>query len=1113
MLLIYYAFTRIRIDSDTLIFTDKQSSFLVNAKVINQESQTLKQKLPIINTISICVITFMISLNTQAQIQFEQVAPPPPAPQVIAEFSAFEDGSIAFADIDGDGDQDVLLTGSTTGSFGNSELYTNDGNGNYSLLANTPFAGVYHSSIAFADIDGDGDQDVLITGLDNDNEGISELYTNDGSGNFSLMANTPFTGVAYSAIAFADIDGDGDQDVLITGTGSDNYGVSELYTNDGFGVFSLLPNTPFLSVDWSAIAFADIDGDMDQDILITGRDNSNNGSSKLYTNDGEGNYSLVANTPFTDIYRGSIAFADIDGDSDQDVLITGADNTNDFIAELYINDGNGIFSVVTNTPFIGVGVGSVAFADIDGDMDQDVLITGYSDPYSIAKLYTNDGNGNFSFLANTPFTGVYSSSVAFADVDGDNDQDVLISGETSSYDDISKLYINDGTGNFTFVTNTPFTNVYKGSVAFADIDGDMDQDVLITGYTNEDDPNTSLYRNDGTGNYSLVDNTPFKDVYQSSIAFADIDGDGDQDVLITGASSNYGRISELYTNDGLGNFSLVPNTPFIPISSGSIAFADIDGDMDQDVLISGSSSSGYISKLYSNDGNGNYSVVEFTPFESVANCSIAFADIDGDMDQDVLITGSGNSKLYTNDGTGDYSIVYPTPFTKLNYSSIAFADIDGDMDQDVLLTGFSDSFDRISELYTNDGTGDFYLVDNAPFPGVYNGSIAFADIDGDTDQDVLITGSSESGSFTELYLNDGNGNYSPVENLPFQNVGYSSVAIADIDGDNLKDVLITGISPNGPISRLYRNITINPCQINASCQPFTLALDETGNGILQPSDIDNGSTVVCGVANLSLSKYNFNCSDVGANMTTLTVTDDNGNFETCIAEVTVTPDSSCQDCAGVVNGTATIDACGVCSGGNTGLDPNTSCTDCQGVVNGDAQPGTLCNDGNNFGIYDTECNCEILPVVHIDGHVTQLVACGLRSITISIYNQEFPELNNVFSTTIDSNGDFTTPELSAGTYSILVKVDGYLTKLFPNQVIESDSNPLVISGLIGGDFNNTNSITITDITVMSMAFGSEAGDVNFNSVVDLNCDGIVNILDVTGFSPSFGLAGDHAPGE
>ncbi len=44
-------------------------------------------------------------------------------------------------------------------------------------------------------------------------------------------------------------------------------------------------------------------------------------------------------------------------------------------------------------------------------------------------------------------------------------------------------------------------------------------------------------------------------VRQSSIAFADVDGDGDQDVLITGESSTGQRITQLYTNDGIGDIS------------------------------------------------------------------------------------------------------------------------------------------------------------------------------------------------------------------------------------------------------------------------------------------------------------------------------------------------------------------------------------------------------------------------------------------------------------------------------------------------------------------------------------------------------------------------------
>ena len=149
----------------------------------------------------------------------------------------------------------------------------------------------------------------------------------------------------------------------------------------------------------------------------------------------------------------------------------------------------------------------------------------------------------------TLFEGVYLSSIAFADLDGDNDQDVLITGFGSSGAPISKLYINDGGGNFTEMTETPFEAVERSSIAFADVDGDNDQDVLITGRNSSGTPISKLYTNDGGGNFTEMTETPFEGVERSSIAFADVDGDNDQDVLITGRNSSFAPISKLYTND------------------------------------------------------------------------------------------------------------------------------------------------------------------------------------------------------------------------------------------------------------------------------------------------------------------------------------------------------------------------------------------------------------------------------------------------------------------------------------------------------------------------------------------------------------------------------------
>lgn len=376
--------------------------------------------------------------------------------------------------------------------------------------------------------------------------------------NFSEVTGTPFAGVQESSIAFADVDGDNDQDVLITGInlvqqGTPGDRISKLYTNDGSGTFTEVMDTPFAGVEEGSIAFADVDGDNDQDVLITGRSDAGY-RSRLYTNDGSGNFTEVMGTPFDNVGLSSIAFADVDGDNDPDVLISGITSSSGSISKLYINNGSGSFTEMMNTPFAGVREGSIAFADVDGDNDQDVLISGMSDTGRISKLYINNGSGGFTEMMDTPFEGGARSSIAFADVDGDNDQDVLITGGTGNpmVPSFTKLYTNDGTGSFTEMMDAPFEQIAFGSIAFADVDGDNDQDVLITGGTSALYlPYTGLYTNDGSGIFTKVTGPPFDDLSEGSIAFADVDGDNDQDVLLTGIDLSVNYTAKLYLNDAV----------------------------------------------------------------------------------------------------------------------------------------------------------------------------------------------------------------------------------------------------------------------------------------------------------------------------------------------------------------------------------------------------------------------------------------------------------------------------------------------------------------------------------------------------------------------------------
>jgi len=363
---------------------------------------------------------------------------------------------------------------------------------------NTPFDGVWFSSIAFSDVNGDGHEDVLITGWNSSSEEIAKLYINDGTGHFTEKPDTPFDGVMFSSIAFSDVNSDGHEDVLFTGMNSSVEPIAKLYINDGMGQFTQRTDTPFDDVDLSSITFSDVNGDGYEDVLITGENSSEERTAKLYINDGTGNFTERTDTPFEGVAAASIAFSDVNGNGHEDVLITGRNSSEERIAKLYINDGTGHFTERTDTSFDGVDVGSIAFSDVNGDGYEDLLITGRNGSSErIAKLYINDGTGDFTERTDTPFKSVWSSSIAFSDINGDGHEDVIISGETNSEEPITKLYTNDGTGHFTEITGTPFDGVRFGSIAFSDVNGDGHEDALITGNNASDERIAKLYINDG----------------------------------------------------------------------------------------------------------------------------------------------------------------------------------------------------------------------------------------------------------------------------------------------------------------------------------------------------------------------------------------------------------------------------------------------------------------------------------------------------------------------------------------------------------------------------------------------------------------------------------------
>ena len=152
-----------------------------------------------------------------------------------------------------------------------------------------------------------------------------------------------------------------------------------------------------------------------------------------------------------------------------------------------------------------------------------------------------------------------------------------------------------------------------------------------------------------------------------------------------------------------------------------------------------------------------------------------------------------------------------------------------------------------------------------------------------------------------------------------------SVNMTDFDCSNIgaNTVTLTVTDVNNNVSTCDAVVTVEDnVAPEALCQNVTVQLDIAGNGLATAAAVDNGSSDICGIASLVLSQTDFDCSNVGTNTVTLTVTDNSNNVSTCDAVVTVedneAPEALCQDIIVEIDtsGTGTIVAADVNNGSN-----------------------------------------------------------------------------------------------------------------------------------------------------------------------------------------------------
>ncbi len=277
-----------------------------------------------------------------------------------------------------------------------------------------------------------------------------------------------------------------------------------------------------------------------------------------------------------------------------------------------------------------------------------MVITGYSSSGLSTKIYRNT-NGVFVDAGFSNLTPVYQGSVAWGDYDNDGDLDLLTTGASNtgnSNSALTKIYRNNGSA-FEPI-NSGLADVYNGSGIWGDYDNDGDLDILLTGSPTgyASSGIAKLYQNTN-GSFTDTNISSLSPVSSSATAWGDYDNDGDLDIIITGMDRNYYPVSKIYRNTG-GSFSQLATGTLTPVSSSAVAWGDYDNDGDLDLLLSGSSSGAYATKLYRNN-EGIFTEVN-TALAGASQSAVAWGDYDNDRDLDILLAGNGlsMSKIYRN---------------------------------------------------------------------------------------------------------------------------------------------------------------------------------------------------------------------------------------------------------------------------------------------------------------------------------------------------------------------------------------------------------------------------------------------------------------------------------